>query len=149
MVTEEYSKALVEVLEIINYLDDEDKAKIPDEIIKFYEENKSTEYLFNINPDEDITKQKLMNKTREILAGIYIDYLCENKEEKKEYIKKLKQTELEFENKKRKIYDPDNIFKKNGNYQVNNIQTQALVPVKKENIFIRILKKIKSLFSKK
>lgn len=149
MVTEEYSKALVEVLEIINYLDDEDKTKIPDAIIKFYEENKSTEYVFNINPDEDITKQKLMNKTREILAGIYIDYLCENKEEKKEYIKKLKQTELEFENKKRKIYDPDNIFKKNRNYQVNNIQTQALVPVKKENIFIRILKKIKSLFSKK
>lgn len=148
MITDEYRKALVEVLEILTYLDEDDRKKIPDEIIRFYEDNKSSEYQFNINPDENIAKQKIMNKTREILAGIYVDYLCDSKDEKKEYIKKLKQVEFKYESQKAKKYDPSSIFKKNKTYPSNDI-IKALVPIKKENIFMRILKKLKSLFSKK
>ena len=150
MITKEYSEALVEVLEIINHLDDNDRNKIPENIIKFYENNKSLEYKPNLNFDDDITKQKLMTKTREILAGIYVDYLCNNKDEKKEYISKLKQAELKYEHQKRLKYNPSLIFnKKSNSNQINSETIQALVPVKKDNIFIRILKKIKSIFSKK
>ena len=150
MITKEYSEALVEVLEIINHLDDDDRNKIPENIIKFYENNKSLEYKPNLNFDDDITKQKLMTKTREILAGIYVDYLCNNKDEKKEYISKLKQAELKYEHQKRLKYNPSLIFnKKSNSNQINSETIQALVPVKKDNIFIRILKKIKSIFSKK
>lgn len=150
MITKEYSEALVEVLEIINHLDDNDRNKIPENIIKFYENNKSLEYTPNLNFDEDITKQKLMTKTREILAGIYVDYLCNTRDEKKEYIGKLKQAELKYEHQKRLKYNPNMIFnKKTNTNQINSETIQALVPVKKDNIFIRILKKIKSIFSKK
>lgn len=150
MITKEYSEALVEVLEIINHLDDDDRNKIPENIIKFYENNKDLDYTPNLNFEEDITKQKLMTKTREILAGIYVDYLCNNKDEKKEYLTKLKQAELKYEHQKRLKYNPNMIFnKKTSSNQINVETIQALVPVKKDNIFIRILKKLKSIFTKK
>ena len=150
MITKEYSEALVEVLEIINHLDDDDRSKIPENIINFYENNKSLEYTPNLNFDEDITKQKLMTKTREILAGIYVDYLCNNKDEKKEYINKLKQAELKYEHQKRLKYNPSMIFnKKTANNQIDSQTILALVPVKKDNIFVRIFKKLKSIFQKK
>lgn len=161
MVTKEYSEALVEVLEIINCLDDNERKKIPDEIIKFYEENKSTTYkpILDLNSD-NISNAILKNKTREILAGLYIDYLCDNENQKKEYIKELHKTEYGYEEAKQTEYEQLPIYaqelaafddKKNEtNNKTNCIDdTQALVNVNNQNIFMRIWLKIKSFFKRK
>lgn len=147
MITEEYKNALVEVLEIINCLEDSEKKKIPDEIIKFYEENKSTTYKPNINLDDDISNINLMNKTREIIAGLYIDYLCNDETEKQNYINQLKQIEQKVETEKREIYNPDSIFKDRTQVIQKPIsEDQSMVVAKKQNIFSKILDKIKKLF---
>lgn len=149
MITEEYKNALVEVLEIINCLEDSEKKKIPDEIIKFYEENKSTTYKPNINLDDDISNINLMNKTREIIAGLYIDYLCNDETEKQNYINQLKQIEQKVETEKREIYNPDSIFKDRTQVIQKPIsEDQSMVVAKKQNIFSKILDKIKKLFKK-
>ena len=44
MINTEYREALVEVLEIINHLEEDEKSKIPSEIVEFYEKNKSKTY---------------------------------------------------------------------------------------------------------
>lgn len=160
MVTKEYSEALVEVLEIINCLDESERKKIPDEIIKFYKENKSTTYkpILDLNGD-NISNAILKNKTREILAGIYIDYLCDNENQKKEYIKELHKTEYGYEKAKETKYEQLPIYaqelaafeeQKNktndGTNQLND--TKALVNVDNQNIFTRIWLKIKSFFKR-
>lgn len=77
MVNLEYKQAAVEVLEILDLLTEENKNKIPKEVIDFLEKNKDEDYLFNINEEEidNIEKLDVKQKTKEILAGIYIDYL--------------------------------------------------------------------------
>lgn len=88
MINTEYREALVEVLEIINHLEEDEKSKIPSEIVEFYEKNKSKTYIPNINfEEEDISKYNIKNKTREILAGIYIDYLCDDEKKKVNILK--------------------------------------------------------------
>ena len=82
MVEAEYSEATVEVLAILDFLEDEDKKKIPNEIIEFLEKNKSKTYNPNIKYEENIDDLKLKKKTKQILAGIYLDYLCDDKEKK-------------------------------------------------------------------
>lgn len=149
MVTKEYSNALVEVLEVLKCLDEDDRKKIPSDIIKFYEDNKSTDYEFHFDSSKDLTEQYLMNKTKEILAGIYIDYLCENEREKKSYQDKLKKIENRYEAQKSKEFSYDDIFKNNKLTQVDSEKEKSLVVVKKDSLFARILKKLKSLFTKK
>lgn len=161
MVTKEYSEALVEVLEIINCLDENEKNKIPNKIIKFYEENKSTTYkpILDLNSD-NISNAILKNKTREILAGIYIDYLCDDENQKKEYIKELHKTEYGYEEAKESEYKQLPIYaqelasfdeKENETNNKSNLveSTKALVNVANQNIFARIWLKIKSFFKRK
>jgi len=89
MVNLEYSEAIVEVLGILQYLEEEEKSKIPNEIFEYFEKNKSKTYNPNIKYEEDINNLKIKEKTRQILAGLYLDYLCPE-EEKKEYGKRFR-----------------------------------------------------------
>ena len=145
MITEEYRKALVEVLEIIKCLEESEKEKIPKEIIKFYEINKSKTYEPDLNLDDDLSKIELMNKTREILAGLYIDYLCESEEDKQNYISKLHQIEEKVEAEKREKYNPDTIFE---NRKQPIQEETSMITVEKQSFFSKILEKIKNLFKK-
>lgn len=145
MITEEYKKALVEVLEIINRLEESEKKKIPREIMEFYEINKSKTYEPHLNLDKDISKISIMSKTSEILAGIYIDYLCDNEEEKQSYINKLRQIEERAEAEKREKYNPDTIFE---NRKPPVQEDKSMIVTQKQSFFSKILEKIKTLFKK-
>ena len=138
MINTEYREALVEVLEIINHLEEDEKSKIPSEIVEFYEKNKSKTYIPNINfEEEDISKYNIKNKTREILAGIYIDYLCDDEKKKSEYIKKLRNKNTIFKNKQTQDL-------KNEQIQA----TKSMIKVEKQGWFSKILNKIKKILKK-
>ena len=132
MINTEYREALVEVLEIINHLEEDEKSKIPSEIVEFYEKNKSKTYIPNINfEEEDISKYNIKNKTREILAGIYIDYLCDDE--------------------KKKSFNQNTIFKNKQTQDLKNEQIQAtksMIKVEKQGWFSKILNKIKKILKK-
>lgn len=152
MINTEYREALVEVLEIIDHLEEDEKSKIPSEIVEFYEKNKSKTYIPNINFEEgDISKYNIKNKTREILAGIYIDYLCDDEKKKSEYIKKLRNNEYNYEEKKKKSFDQNTIFKNKQTQDLKNEQiqdTKSMIKVEKQGWFSKILNKIKKILKK-
>ena len=145
MVTVEYSEAAVEVLGVIHCLEEEEQKKIPKFIIRYLEDNQSTTYNPNIDFSDNIENLKLMDKTKQILAGIYMDYLV-NEEEREEYNKKLIDNETKYQEELKKSYDVDVFKNKNNNYKVE--ENMALIEVK-ENILSRIIKRIKKIFMKK
>lgn len=142
MVSVEYSEAAVEVLGILEYLEEIDKNKIPKEIIEFLERNKSNTYNPEINYWDNVENLNLKQKTRQILAGIYIDYLS-SEDEKKEYINKLKQNEIKNQEILKEKYNVDDIFKKK---EIVKNQSVELTVLKEEKWFVKIINKIKEIF---
>ena len=88
-----YSKAYVEVLEILKYIPKEDSEKIPKDIMYTLEKCADKEYIFKINKSVPFEEQKLMEETKDILANFFRDYWA-TEEEKEELLKK------EFKNAK-------------------------------------------------
>lgn len=143
-----YSKAYVEVLEIISHFSEEDFKKIPKSEIDFYNENKDNEYEFKINPNIDLNEQNISREANAILVALYRDYFAT--ENQKQILEKLlKQNEQKEEEKKRKKYNPDDIFKKDK--EVSTIENNnEMLPVEiEEKWYQKILDFFKSLFVKK
>lgn len=143
-----YSKAYVEVLEIISHFSEEDFKKIPKSEIDFYNENKDNEYKFKINPNIDLNEQNISREANAILVALYRDYFAT--ENQKQILEKLlKQNEQKEEEKKMEKYNPDDIFKKDK--EVSTIENNnEMLPVEiEEKWYQKILDFFKSLFVKK
>lgn len=143
-----YSKAYVEVLEITSHFSEEDFKKIPKSEIDFYNENKDNEYKFKINPNIDLNEQNISREANAILVVLYRDYFAT--ENQKQILEKLlKQNEQKEEEKKREKYNPDDIFKKGK--EVSTIENNnEMLPVEiEERWYQKILDFFKSLFVKK
>lgn len=143
-----YSKAYVEVLEIISHFSEEDFKKIPKSEIDFYNENKDNEYKFKINPNIDLNEQNISREANAILVALYRDYFAT--ENQKQILEKLlKQNEQKEEEEKREKYNPDDIFKKDK--EVSTIENNnEMLPIEiEEKWYQKILDFFKSLFVKK
>ena len=139
-----YSKAIVEVLYILNNLQDEIFSKIPDEVIKKLKENADLNYEFKPNASlENIEDLGLSKEAKAMLAVLYKNYICSD-EEKIEFNKILLDNQDKLENDRRAKFSTDKLFKNNKNEGKN----VALVEVKKENFILKIVNKIKMFFSK-
>ena len=105
----EYKKSLSELYEILKHLPIEARNKIPDEELKFYESNRDLNYQYIYDTSLSVNEQKLMDITIMLIANIYVNYWAENKEELQLRDKKIL---LQIEDDKRKLYNPDDLFKK-------------------------------------
>lgn len=155
---EDYAKAYTEILEIIKYFSKESLEKLPKENIEMYNIEKDRDYNFTYNEELELDEQNVSKLTTILLANLYIQYLAS--EEEKNRIKERDKKELELlENQKREMYNPDKIFenRKEAIYKYNiegisNLKQNAntsLAIVKKQNIFTKIIEKIKLKFNKK
>ena len=135
------SQAFAEVYNIIMHLEKELYDKIPKSFIEFVEQNRDKEYKINIDYLKDINEQYLLQDTRAILALIYRDYLCDEKQ--KEKLKKQDERLLE-ENKKKlyEEYNTDNLFRKNANKYISNQET-SLIEKNNEKWYMKIFMFIK------
>lgn len=88
--TKEYGEAIAEVIEILQNMDDYYIEKIPLEFIRSLKEKKSPTYEPKIDFTKELNENELKHQTKVILALIYLDYLCETEEEKKEFRRLLK-----------------------------------------------------------
>lgn len=79
-----FSKAATEVLEILNYVEDEEFNKIDKTFINMLEKCKDENHEFKINENDDFNSLVLTQKTNDLLAYIYRKYWA-NEEEKKEF----------------------------------------------------------------
>ena len=107
----EYSEAAVEVLDILDNTKKSDLEKIPLDFLRFLTDIASDDYVVNLDHSKPIYEMDLKDKTKELLGFIYINWWC-NKEDKKNYAKKIKEIEIKKEELKRLKYDPNKIFEK-------------------------------------
>mgnify|MGYP004528659817 FL=1 len=109
--TIEYQNALAEVNEILKYLSKEVYEKIPTSFLKFVEENKSKDYIVDINPELSLDKQNLLKETRILLSLIYRSYLCSADKKQKFKIDDIIELKLE-QIKLNEKYKYENLFRK-------------------------------------
>lgn len=142
-----YAKAYTEVLEIINHFSEDEYKKIPKEKIDFYEKHKDRKYDFKINPNIDLAEQNISRKANAILVSLFRDYFATAKQ--KEILKNLlQQNQEKLEKEKYLKYNPNNIFNKS-NSNINDSKDKvALVEIKNEVWYRKILNFFKRIFLK-
>jgi hypothetical protein len=143
-----YAKAYTEVLEIINHFSEDEYKKIPKEKIDFYEKHKDREYDFKINSNIDLAEQNISRKANAILVSLFRDYFATAKQ--KEILKNLlQQNQEKLEKEKYLKYNPDNIFNKSYDNNINDSKDEvALVETKNEVWYRKIVNFFKRIFLK-
>ena len=143
-----YAKAYTEVLEIINHFSEDEYKKIPKEKIDFYEKHKDRKYDFKINPNIDLAEQNISRKANAILVSLFRDYFATAKQ--KEILKNLlQQNQEKLEKEKYLKYNPDNIFNKSYDNNINDSKDEvALVEIKNEVWYRKIVNFFKRIFLK-
>lgn len=147
-----YPKAYKEVIEILKYVPQESVDKIPDEMINVFKTKMDKSWNFIVDINKPFEEQKLLEETKAIFANIFRDYWATPYQ--KERIETREKYELEkIEEEKRKIYNPDDIFKKNkvqkDEEEPKEYANNLPVEVKKENFFKRLIGFITSFLKKK
>jgi len=136
-----YSKAYVEVLEILKYIPKEDLENIPQDILQTLKKSANKNYIFKINKELPFEKQVLMEETKAILANFFRDYWATDFQ--REQIKlKEKQDEQELEKNKIKI-NYDEVFNR------NTTSKTKIAVIEEKKWYERFLEYIKNIFKRK
>jgi len=142
-------EAYYEVYTILNFLDKSYVNAIPLKLREKFKENKAENYNKKIVPYKQLNQQNLKDETLAILAVLNYKYWCKDEEKKKQLIDMYDENEEKYQEELREKYNPDNLFNKNTIIK-NEVQSEdtekMLLVVKKENIFKRIINKIKNFF---
>ena len=147
MFKSEYGEAAVEVLDILDNTNKEDVNKIPSTFIKFLVDNASEDYVVNLDHTKPISELNIMEKTKEILGTIYINWWCDENE-RQEYMEQIQEQQRRREEELREKYNPDNMFKNRQSNEASKEIQNLPVEKKSENIFNIVINKIKKFFGK-
>lgn len=140
----EYKIATTEVLCILEYLPKKMKEDIPTNFLNFLNTQSLPDYKPNFDYSQGLDKIKLRSKTKALLAMIYRNYICTEKE-RAEYDEILDKNEKVYQNELKEKYNSDNLFKKERNK--NNFTSDEVQLVEyKESFFTKIFNMIKKLF---
>ena len=137
--------AYVEVYTILQELDKEEYSKIPPEVIETIEANRNEDYEYELDDELELKYQPMLPETKAILFNLFRDYLA-SPEQKAKIIRMQNEARQKNELKKQQMYNND-VFanrQKEDTVQLNSEKTQIVKY--KENIFKRILNKIKKFF---
>lgn len=74
--TEEYARAVSEVLEIIKYMNKPSVKKLSKKLLDFFEQNRDLSYVEKIDTKRELEENELSSKTNSIITMIYRNYLC-------------------------------------------------------------------------
>lgn len=140
-----YSKAFVELYEIIKKLNNTQREKIPEDFIEYINNNKDSNYIFNVDCTKGLYEQDCMVETKALLIKIYEKYIAQENE--KEFWDKYDKLCFEKrEDKKREQCNYDNIFK--NDVDRNIIKQETSLIEYKDSLFKRLVKYIKNVFQK-
>ena len=148
-----YARAYTEVSEILKFLPKEEYEKIPQEEIKFYNENSDKDYYFKINSSIPIEQQNISKEANAILVILFRDYIAsELQKQKLERI--LKYNFIEQQKLAKEQYNSNELFKNN----TENSQEQKKQELQQDNTQLveykkswikTFINKIKLLFKRK
>ena len=155
---ENYAKAYKEVFEILKYVNKEDLEKIPNTFMQMLQKKMDKNYDFTLNSNKEFEEQEMLRETKAILAYIYVNYWCDEKEKKiiknkfkndllKEEIAKQERFSNDvFKNvKKENVQNKANSKVKEENKVEENIDKLQIVPYAKKNFISKIIEKIKMI----
>lgn len=118
-----------ETLTYLAFFDSSMIKKIPDYIIeKLCEEAADSKKDFYIETGKKFEEQKISEKSKDLIALIYYDYIAEEKE-KEEILEQWNLNEKEYQNIQKEKYNYDNLFSRK-----ETATRVELVEVKKETI---------------
>ncbi len=143
----EFSEGITETLDILKHMDKSYTDKIPKKFKDFLEKNKSDSYIPHLDHSKKIKEMNLKEKTKDILATIYMNYWCDA-EQKENYIKTLKQNEEKYQEELKEKYNPDNIFKNKTQKTIQQeqpVQEDVDLVEVKESFFTKFIKKLKGI----
>ncbi len=149
MVSTELSEGISETLDILNHMENTYTEKLPKKFREFLEKNKSVDYIPSLDHSKKINEMNLKEKTKDILAIIYMNYWC-TPEQKEDYQKVLNENEKRYQEKQKEKYTLDNVFKnkKQSVIQDKEDDTQVSMIEHKESFISKIVKKIKNIFKR-
>ena len=140
-----YANAYTEVYEILNCLNEEDYKKIPTDLIEVFEEYRNLDYDYEVNDEQDLSKQPMLKETRAILLNIYRDYLATSDESK--MIKAWLQADREnLEKQKIEKYKQNKKLQNdNDSFQIYKADESNSLPVESKNqvFFRQVIDRIK------
>ena len=140
------NKRLVEVEAILEKLDTNYKNKIPNKLWEYIKQNKDNDYSFYYDEDNSLINQKLNTDTVALLTYINMEYLL-NENQKKDIKQILTIDEAISEQKKKELYNPDNLFK-NKATKIDTVENSISMVEYKESFFTKIKNWFKQIFNK-
>lgn len=142
----DYGKRLVEVDEVLNYLKREDYIKIPKDIIQIIKKNKDVNYVWKYDETKPLKYQNLSRDTIAFLSYLNDEYLLN--EEQKQLMRQIYElNERKAETEKENKYPVKDLFNRNKLEQEGKeIKEKDLIEYTENNIFKKVIKKIKRLF---
>lgn len=146
MVTKELSEVAVEINSIFENMSIDLLNKIPQNFKEFFNKIASKDYKFEYDKTISLNEQRLLPKTKGILALIYRDYLCDEIE-KENYNKEYNRVLMLKERQKQEKYNSNDIFKNKKNEIKDDYSNINLLPIeyKKISLFKKIFEKLKSI----
>lgn len=144
---ENSKNSYTEVYTILQDLDDEEYNKIPPVLIKTLEENMNKDYEYELDDDLELKDHKMLPETKAILFNLFRDYLATS-QQKQKIIKMQNEEKAKNELKKQQEFEIDMFKNKKVEQQTNAIQEEKSLIKYKENVFKKIINKIKNLLKK-
>ena len=151
----QYANAYTEVLDILKYISKEDYEKIPKSKIKVFEENSNKNYSFKYDVDKTLEEQNVSEIAKMIIAILCRDYWTTN-EQRYIIIKKQREAREEQERQIRERIEQNRQIKEDSlkvidvssdlDLDLDYSRGTNLEIYKEENIFKRIISKIKEIF---
>lgn len=151
----QYANAYTEVLDILRYISKEDYEKIPKSKIKVFEENSNKNYSFKYDVDKTLEEQNVSEIAKLIIAILCRDYWTTN-EQRYIIIKKQREAREEQERQIRERIEQNRQIKEDSlkvidvssdlDLDLDYSRGTNLEIYKEENIFKRIIIKIKEIF---
>ncbi len=152
-----------EVYQILNLLGNEYINKLPNSLFNMLKEKREVSYNPQYTDKIPLNEQGIKKETIAVIALLYLNYWCENENERIELEQILTKNENEYQAQLKEKYNPDNLFKKKnqedkmpildnqaqemGIAEEEREKLNSIVPYKK-SIFKRLLNKIREIFVK-
>ena len=139
--------AYAEVYTILQELNEEEYNKIPPEVIETIEANRNEDYEYELDDELELKYQPMLPETKAILFNLFRDYLA-SPEQKAKIIRMQNEARQKNELKKQEMYNIEVFANKQKEDTVQPKSETTQIVKYKENIFKRILNKIKRFFSR-
>ena len=144
------TKAYAEVIELLKYFSIEQVKKIPETKLNVFFKFRDKTYNYKVDETKSFFEQDMMPETKAIFTILFEDYWATD-EQMKILKKKEKEAFKELEDKKRNLYNPDNLFKnkkENSKIIEEKITEEVALVECHESLFKKIWNKILSIFKR-